>query len=395
MSTMLAARSGVWLIAPTVFVALLAFPGTVALRTIVLAITTATAAWAWRQAGYPRLPMALPLAIWGVISAVSVLNSIQLRYSLGEFRVEYVYGLLAFWGFYVLAHARSALELWGRTLALTLAPWLVITLTGATLAAVPHAGEPFGDVGIVSTYLVLLFPVVTLIVLRDQTPKHLALAAAMSIAIVITGYHTRNRMMWICLGATTVVGLALLWGRTAPSGRLRLLKWAGVFVLVVAVVFGVTLKSRADQVGGIASVSKSLRHDARFEIWSYALERIEQKPMRGHGFGRSILATDFRARFGFDHGHNVFLDQAVQSGIPGAIALMLVFAALLVKFLKLSQHSVAPVRHLGVAGVMLVVGLVLKCQTDDFFVRESALLFWSMAGALLGAANREAGARPG
>ena len=41
----------------------------------------------------------------------------------------------------------------------------------------------------------------------------------------------------------------------------------------------------------------------------------------------------------------------------------------------------------GICGVSLVVGVVGRNLTNDFFQRDLALLFWSIAGMLLGYAQ--------
>jgi uncharacterized membrane protein YjjP (DUF1212 family) len=47
----------------------------------------------------------------------------------------------------------------------------------------------------------------------------------------------------------------------------------------------------------------------------------------------------------------------------------------------------------GICGVMLVVGVVARNLTNDFFQRDLALLFWSIAGMLLGYAQHAQNAR--
>ncbi len=41
----------------------------------------------------------------------------------------------------------------------------------------------------------------------------------------------------------------------------------------------------------------------------------------------------------------------------------------------------------GICGLLLVVGVVGRNLTNDFFQRDLALLFWSIAGMLLGYAG--------
>ena len=69
------------------------------------------------------------------------------------------------------------------------------------------------------------------------------------------------------------------------------------------------------------------------------------------------------------------------------IAILLLFFTLLRKFWKLSCADDRVIAMAGICGVLLVVGVVGRNLTNDFFQRDLALLFWSMAGMLLGYAQ--------
>jgi O-antigen ligase len=89
----------------------------------------------------------------------------------------------------------------------------------------------------------------------------------------------------------------------------------------------------------------------------------------------------------FWHPHNLFLNYGIAMGIPGMIAMVLLFSALLRKFWELSRADDRIVAMAGICGVLLVIGVVARNLTNDFFQRDLALLFWSIAGMLLGYAQ--------
>jgi len=61
------------------------------------------------------------------------------------------------------------------------------------------------------------------------------------------------------------------------------------------------------------------------------------------------------------------------------IALVLLFFALLRRFWELSRAEDRTVAMAGICGVLLIVGVVARNLTNDFFQRDLALLFWAVA----------------
>ena len=90
----------------------------------------------------------------------------------------------------------------------------------------------------------------------------------------------------------------------------------------------------------------------------------------------------------FWHAHNMFLNAAISMGIPGALAMLVLFAWFGYLYLRLLGTNEALLQRIGVAGLLLLVGVVGRNLTNDFFVRDGALLFWALNGALLGVAYR-------
>ena len=86
------------------------------------------------------------------------------------------------------------------------------------------------------------------------------------------------------------------------------------------------------------------------------------------------------------HAHNTFLNRTLETGLPGLAAFLLLLGSVAVAFRRVARSSDPGTAAIGAAGVALVAGVVIKNLTDDFFVRQNALLFWSLVGSGLGAA---------
>ena len=97
-----------------------------------------------------------------------------------------------------------------------------------------------------------------------------------------------------------------------------------------------------------------------------------------------IRPKDFTAVW---HPHNTFLNYGVAMGLPGMLLLILVFFVLLRSFWRLSRVQDRVIAMAGICGVLLVVGVVTRNLANDFFQRDLALLFWAIAGMLLGYGN--------
>jgi hypothetical protein len=52
------------------------------------------------------------------------------------------------------------------------------------------------------------------------------------------------------------------------------------------------------------------------------------------------------------------------------------------------------VRLIGVTGLALLTGVLLKAQTDDLWGRHNGYLFWALTGMMLGHAHRLLRAKP-
>ena len=380
------------LIPAAVFLFILPFTHTVALRLLCLAVASLTALYCASRRPRPSLPLRLPLLFWAGIALLSVIWSIEPSYSVGEFRNEVGYAMLAFLAFFYLTESESEWRFWQLTLTLSA---VVIALFAVYYYTHYHTWittERIGDRNAYSTYIVLIMPLLLLAAVRSKGLTRIFVLASIPLAL-ITGYLTLNRIMWAAMTAEFAIFGSLVFLKALLPPRKRL---AGILGLVASCVLLSTafVLSSYEKSGGAAESVEAMKHyteqDPRVEIWLYATKQIAQRPLTGYGFGRGILRHQFTQHFNTAlhwHAHNMLLNYALEAGIFGVLGLLGLFFAMVWTFWKLFKTECADVWPIGVFGLTLLAGLAIKTATDDILVRDNALLFWSLIGMALGLAQ--------
>lgn len=288
--------------------------------------------------------------------------------------------------------------------------WILVLLTGMVLLAAVVAIDPFREgeviprpwysgVGSVSTWVVALAALLPAMwCLHDETgkrPVRMRFAAlVLAILLVAAAFLSGNRTVWICFGAMLMTFAVLSWrGADAVSqGRTFLFLFAGIALL--AVLFVISRQMRFEGVVDESGLVMLEMHDNRLALWQRAIDMVAERPFAGRGFGREVVRPALVARFDdpflrgiFLQGHNILLNYALQMGVAGVAAILVLFTTLAMHFLDLVRRG--PVARIcGISGCLLVVGIFLKNMTDDFFIRQNALLFWALVGMLGGLAAR-------
>ncbi|MGH2509504.1 MAG: O-antigen ligase family protein [Ktedonobacteraceae bacterium] len=394
---MLLNRFDLRLVPASIFLFVLPYTHTVALRLISLLLAAIVAIQlSWRKPHAP-LPCRLPLCLWIGICALSLSWSIAPTYSIGEFKNEVGYVMVAFLTFFYTTRNEAAWHLW-RGIIVT--SCVAISLL-AIVYIVPSGNWPmrspfFQDRNMYSTYAVLVIPLFLLILLQIGIKTFFGIFTAFAVLLALAcGYLTINRTFWPALVGEIVVFFCLASNRSFTNIKSRII---GVLLLIVVCSIFVAGFITVDYVKIGPSVTdsnaieKSMEQSLRPQIWLYAAKRIAQRPMTGYGFGLGILRKDFESRIGVQsawHAHNVILNSALETGIPGMILLLFLFAALVREFWRLYVTPRPEIWMIGTFGLTLLVGAALKSMTDNSIIREDALLFWSLIGMSLGYAGHK------
>jgi O-antigen ligase len=177
---------------------------------------------------------------------------------------------------------------------------------------------------VMAGYLVILLPVIASVLLFcwKRLPRGLRLGLAFaSLFILAILLLTKSRGAWMGLAAVVLLLVALRWRRgwlLLPAFLL-----AGVAVLALAG-SGPVLEALATS-GSVNSVA------GRVEIWSRAIYMIQDFPLSGIGMGTFGSLADALYPFflavpgSIPHAHNLFLQVAVDLGLPGLIAWLAIF----------------------------------------------------------------------
>jgi O-antigen ligase len=363
---------------------ILPFAHNISLRWLAALATVAIALWRWQaRFAVPPLPCKLPIAFWLATLLLSIPWAHDPWASFSELKVDVLYSLLLFTAFFVLTQSARELQVWLTALA---AGSFTVSLV-AIVSFVRHGAWVPGEqnaLGEFATCMVTALPAIVLLSVRNMPwSQRSAWARYLLPVMLLAGVLTLSRMF---LGALILMLLAnailQAWRR-----RLNLRQIFVVTVSLFAVLAAAGVAIMAQQRG------LQLASDLRPAIWQVAIQRIAEHPWLGAGYGRLLDADVYRQAFPGElifHPHNLLLGFAAQAGIFAAVGIVLVFYALGREYWRMVRADSRVLAYVGIAGLVMLTGVLAKNMTDMFFVRECALLFWAINGALLGFAARAA-----
>jgi len=374
-----------------VFLVILPFPGTVALRLLALAAGLAVCAWTWHKSGFPQVPARNALLFWAGCALLSLATAIDPAYSLGEIKNEIGYAMAAYLGFIALTRTREDAAFFVKALILG-----SLALAGFGLWEQFSVGSAYwkeggiaGGSGSYTTYLLALLPVLLwagcVLPHRQRWSLVTGLIALQLIVAALAG----QRAFWLVFALQALLALYLLRARGFIAISASRVWTIAVAALILSALLVVGSTAKRDTV--------PWTQDPRLTTWPAVAARILEQPLAGKGFGREIMKKAYpdllSAKYpAVWHAHNLFLNYGMAMGIPGILAIVLIFFTLLRTFWKLSRAEDRVIAMAGICGVLLVTGVIARNLANDFFQRDLALLFWSIAGMLLGYARHAANA---
>lgn len=388
-----------WLVL-TVYLAILPVAGTTAIRYLAfLALLGLLVQAIVRRQLRPHSELLGPWLLYGGTALASLGYAIDPLYSLSEIRVEIIYPFLLF---LLAANTIRSLPALFRLLAvvaLGASFFAAFTLTTQWLGGSTKdglIGTLNTGVGNYSTYLVTVMPLIAALAVHHWRDDRRPLALALLVLLGLCGAAmmvTLNRQGFVALLVELAVVLAWLLWRGCSRRTLFIL-------LGVAALAGWLLLSQFERRFAAApgqGLLQIIQADPRWELWRFTFSHLLEHPLLGGGYGQRVFRMqypDFAPGTMLWHAHNMVINKGVQMGVPGILAFLVVFFAVPWRLLRgIRQPGMLGLVCL--AGVSMAAGVFMKNMTDDFFMRENGLLFWFLAGSLLGtlrhAGQREAG----
>lgn len=283
--------------------------------------------------------------------------------------------------------------------------WLLALIVGLAGLLVSMFIDPFrqggsiprpwyGGVGAVSTWVVTvaaLLPFAWQGAPADGGKKQMQWAGGCGLLLLAAvAYLSGNRMVWASFALMLIAFAVLNVGNGRAMPKTRSLLGLVLAIAILGLLFFASSEARFDGLVEDRGSVALLLQDNRLALWREVMRMIAEQPLAGRGFGREVVEAELVARFTdpqqrglFLQAHNLLFNYALQMGAAGVAAILLLFTALGIKYLYLARQQ-GITRLAGTCGCMLLIGVFSKNMTDDFFIRQNALLFWAAIGMLAG-----------
>lgn len=394
-----------YLVPSTALLLVLPVDHTTALRMLFLGLTAAVTIIYWRPRDTGIPPLLLPIGLCLAVALGSIPGAENPMFSLEEVKKEIGYGLVVYVAFYSLSRTFRDVSIWMFAMFVTLG-WLA---TYALWQGMHRGTLGFdgwhGGILSYTVFVATVLPVLYMLLLHPDTSLRWKAGGVILLPLALfTTLLSENRISWVAIASSALFSCGLALASRLPARSKAIAVVAALLIVGVSTVaLTNTAKIRiatpspgTEQLAaaplGTPTTAEALNltaeRDPRRLLWAYAADRIRQSPWMGTGFGRMGQAHAFAKHFNntseFVHAHNMFLDYGIQMGLPGIIAYLILFAAIVRQFWKLYRDPDPRVSLLGLAGIAVVVAVILKSATDDQFVRHNALLFWALVGMGLG-----------
>lgn len=346
-------------------------------------------AWVERINPWIRTPIDLPLLGFVGWVLCTVPFATDPAYSFTEWRKLVAQVLVFYWAMFVLrSHRRIELSrqiFWAVVLgSLVLSGYALVdfVLRGGTWRdRFVRAGAPYSDYNWLTTYLVLVIP-------------------------ILIGWVVIHRIFWVRALGTLTLGMAGLaqvatytragWaahlvqavGFGLMAGRRRLVIW----VLAGAIAMGGGLYV-VSEIGYQRSTIDPWTLSSRVKTWGLGFQQVVQHPLVGVGYGNDtflkVHTSEIEAEK--DKGavekvlpglHNTFAVVLMGSGVPALILFVWIFVRIVSTLTRQWRRSTAAeTQGLLVAVAVVTVGFATRNLFDYMFAGSLAHLFWILVAA--------------
>lgn len=237
----------------------------------------------------------------------------------------------------------------------------------------------------VASYVMGVFVMIGLFIMRSGKPAWGAVITVFSLIFVLNaGSKTVLGVLPVALACV----LCARWVSFRPlSAIIILLPVIGLTTATLgAVVFEPILDTLQLYIPGLS-------YTGRTDLWIFGLEHLSKSPLFGYGFESFWgtlrvsnleqpieLAWDVR---GIVHGHNSWLDAAVNFGIPGAAIIIFTLTLLpVIDYLRIPKGGMA--ERIGALYISIWVFTAMGANLESFFFRRSDPVWFCMLIAVIG-----------
>jgi len=343
-----------------------------------------------RRLLFSRTPLDLPLLLFTIVAALSVITAVDWRYSLEELVGDWIIGLFLF--YLVVNNVRSeqmkyilGALLFGNIIMVSYGIYDFFRQGGQLLDYKVRAGSLHSGFSTFAIYLLTAIPYLLTAFFSARRAANRLILMALFLLNLFAIYLTQSRGAWV---ATGVLVFFAGW-RFLPKKLFLLLGLAAMIIFFFAPQKIMRHYTGNTTPGAPNSTIETAQ--ARWEVTKFSLERLWESPFQMLGYGRRSFVKkyeNFHRKYEEQypgsqlwHAHNTFLDTALETGIQGLIF----FVFLLYRLLKFTYVSAESENRLLLkfyfsATFLMVISFFSGNLFDDCFIDDSALLFWFLSG---------------
>lgn len=337
-----------------------------------------------RRILFVRTPLDFPILAFFLWGLVSLLTATDLRYSLNEIRKEMLTYFLVF--YLVVNNIGEEEKIKGLIKALALGVFTMsfygimefLHRRDITLTDVIKINSLTVDLGV---YIVLTVPVIFAIYKFSEKIKEKFFLSIIILLSLGALYISHNRAAWIAFLTQAVLF-------TAIKKRWKTLLGMVIIIMILAAFspFKNVLTHEVTVISPSGDIAKRETFQSRLVIWKEGVEKIKEHPITGIGYGRNSFKIAFpdnpvmKGDKGLWHTHNIFMETALEIGIPGLIIFLWLLYSLVKSLIEGIKGNTDFGRTLSTFLIIALVGFMIRNQFDVIYVDDTAKMFWLLMG---------------
>ena len=341
-----------------------------------------------------KTPLDIPLLLFFITIIISLFTSLKLSASIRTLRTEFITCAMVY---YTVTNnikdEKSARRLVG---ALIIGSVFMAAYAALDLITSPkdifdifsyRAGSLHQGYEAYAQYIIMAMPFIAVgFFYADKKWTKAALFGAFVLNSVVL-YFTYTRGAWAALAVEMILVALLLPKRT-------IWKAVSVAVIVGGICGGFALLSEQTLWHGGGGIEHSTKEEMntveiRLKVWRGFVREFSKNPFLPAGYGKANFKRRFSGKefMDFEQAHNTFINVATQLGAQGLVALFIIICVILWAAWKTSRRVGAFTRHYSLAFIVMTVGFFTANQFAEFYIDDTALMFWLFTGVLISIYN--------
>lgn len=326
--------------------------------------------------GFPNKPLDILLGATVVWSLVCLVGAIDPAYSLNETANKLVRQYLLY---FVAFSAAYDLSSDGKKVRRFLYPVVAAALLMSFYACYQFYQRPVffhnrvtGFTGAfyrLSIFLVLSMPVAGVLAVVGR--RWMKLPAVLILPVSFAAlFFTFTRAAWIAVTAEVLVFIIIF------SKKYRKILLAGIVAVTVLAAVAAYRNPEYRQL--IVHGSEQ----PRIKAFHLSAKIISERPLTGIGFGKRVFARYYPEEAEVvQHAHNIFLNTAVETGIPGLILFAALWVVIIKTFAAGLKKGLSPEKKVMLSGILVsVIGFLVLNMFDYMYIGWPGQMCWILVG---------------